>query len=188
MTTSFGDVFEAVAGAVRPSDPAIYCDHQITSWSEFDRCSNALAHALRAAGLEPGAKVAQYMRNSSEYLIAFAAAFKARRVRVNVNYRYGADELAYLFDNSDAEAVLFDAEFAAVVRALQDRLPTVSAVVELKDGIVATHSDLIGHVPGKLAAYKAPRRIAFAARVPRAPNGKADYAAAKTIFARVFPL
>src|SRR5277367_3041328 len=125
MNPSYGDVFDAVARAAQPSDPAIYCDDQVVSWGEFDRASNALARALRAAGLAPGAKVAQYMRNSPEYLIAFAAAFKARLAPVNVNYRYGPDELFYLFDNCDAEAVFFDIDFAEIVRGLRDRLPKV---------------------------------------------------------------
>ena len=29
-------------------------------------------------------------------------------VPFNVNYRYGPDELCYLLDNADAEAVVFD--------------------------------------------------------------------------------
>ena len=125
MNPSYGDVFDAVAQAVQPSDPAIYCDDQVMTWGEFDRASNALARALRAAGLAAGAKVAQYMRNSPEYLIAFAGAFKARLAPVNVNYRYGPDELFYLFDNCDAEAVFFDVDFAEIVRGLTARLPKV---------------------------------------------------------------
>ena len=30
-----------------------------------------------------------------------------------------------------------------------------------------------------IAGYKAPKRVVFVAQVPRAPNGKADYKAAK---------
>jgi fatty-acyl-CoA synthase len=37
-------------------------------------------------------------------------------------------------------------------------------------------------VKERLAGYKAPRRIGFMAIVPRGPNGKADYAAAKAAF------
>ena len=32
-----------------------------------------------------------------------------------------------------------------------------------------------------LAAYKAPKRVVFVSQVPRAPNGKADYKAAKQL-------
>ncbi len=46
---------------------------------------------------------------------------------VNTNYRYGDDELIYLFDNADAEAVVFHASFAAVVDQIRGRLPRVKA-------------------------------------------------------------
>ncbi len=65
------------------------------------------------------------MRNSPEYAIAFVAALKARLAPVNINYRYGPDELLYLIDNSDSEAVFFDAAFAENVRAIRSRLPRV---------------------------------------------------------------
>ncbi len=44
------------------------------------------------------------------------AAFKLRAVPINVNYRYGADELRYLLDDADARAVVYDREFAPVAR------------------------------------------------------------------------
>ena len=38
---------------------------------------------------------------------------------------------------------------------------------------------MIAHVKTQLARYKAPKRVVFVTEVPRSPNGKADYAAAK---------
>ncbi len=125
MSFGYGDVFDAVAEAVRPDDPAIFCDGDTISWGQFSATSNALARALQAAGLAHGAKVAQYMRNGPAYPLAFVAALKARLTPVNVNYRYGPDELAYLFDNSDAEVVVFDSEYADNARALKPRMPRV---------------------------------------------------------------
>src|SRR6185312_4723649 len=55
------------------------------------------------------------------------AGFKARTPPVNVNFRYGPDEVEYLIDNSDSEAVFFDAEFADIVRAVRPKLPRVKA-------------------------------------------------------------
>jgi 3-oxocholest-4-en-26-oate---CoA ligase len=60
-------------------------------------------------------------------------------------------------------------------------------VVGLAPGEGAESAELIDYVRGKLAAYKAPRRIVFTSKVPRAPNGKADYAGAKAVFAEAFP-
>lgn len=115
MTVSFGDVFSAVATACAPDEPAVICDEQTVNWAEFEHRSNALARALRNAGLGDQAKVALYMRNGPDYLIAFAACFKARLAPVNINFRYGREEISYLIENSDAEAVIFDAEFAAKI-------------------------------------------------------------------------
>ena len=60
----------------------------------------------------------------------------------------------------------------------------VAAVVGFSAGRTAAPADLIAHVRDKLAAYKAPRDIAVVEVVPRAPNGKADYARAKEMFAK----
>lgn len=125
MSVSFGDVFDRVARAAGDDAPAIVCDDAVLTWGEFDRRSNALARRLLAAGLTVNSKVAHYLRNGPEYLIAFAACAKARASHVNVNYRYGVDELAYLLDNSDAEAVIYEAHFAPLVAALRPRLPNV---------------------------------------------------------------
>lgn len=125
MSFGYGDVFDAVADAVQPDDPAIFCDGDRYTWGEFTAASNALARSFIAAGLKPGAKVAQYMRNSASYPLVFVAAMKARLAPVNVNYRYGPDELAYLIDNSDAEIVVFDADYADNARALKPRMPGV---------------------------------------------------------------
>jgi len=59
---------------------------------------------------------------------------------------------------------------------------SVSAVVELNPGAAPSESELIDHVRGRLAHYKAPRHIVLTPKVPRAPNGKPDYATARTVF------
>jgi hypothetical protein len=44
-------------------------------------------------------------------------------------------------------------------------------------------SDVIAAARGSLAGYKLPRLVVFAAEVPRAPNGKIDYAAVRAVLA-----
>jgi fatty-acyl-CoA synthase len=55
----------------------------------------------------------------------------------------------------------------------------VTAVVSLNEGAAATEGEIIAGVKGQLAGFKAPKRVVFVSQVPRAPNGKADYKAAK---------
>ncbi|MDR3510655.1 MAG: AMP-binding protein [Caulobacteraceae bacterium] len=121
---SYADVWEAIAGAV-PNRPALVQGPRMVSWGDFDAHADALARRLLQAGLVRESKVAAFLYNSPEYLETYYAAFKAGFVPVNTNYRYGAHELTYLFDNADAEAVVFHAGFAPVVDAIRAGLPQV---------------------------------------------------------------
>ena len=95
------------------------------TWGQFDDRAARLAAALAAAGLRPGSKVASYLYNSNEYSEGVYATFKMRGVPVNVNYRYLEDELAYLIDNSDAEALLFHGELGDRVAKIRAQAPNV---------------------------------------------------------------
>ncbi|MEI8240968.1 MAG: AMP-binding protein, partial [Actinomycetota bacterium] len=68
---------------------------------------------------------AWYLHNSPEYLETYIAAFKAGLAPVNTNYRYGHDEIVYLFDNADAEAVVFHSAFVDLVEQVRHELPKV---------------------------------------------------------------
>ncbi len=52
----------------------------------------------------------------------------------------------------------------------------VMAVVEAREGPAPQESDLIEHVRGRLAHYKAPRRVRLVPTIGRTPSGKMDYA------------
>ena len=51
----------------------------------------------------------------------------------------------------------------------------VTAVVEARPGADIDESALIAHVKGRLAAYKAPKRVVVVDTIGRAANGKVDY-------------
>ena len=122
---NIADVYEAIAAHV-PDHPCQIQGDRVVTWGEFDRRASALAADLVAAGLGHQAKVACYLHNGPEYLEVVVAAFKAALVPVNTNYRYGADEIAYLFDNADAEAVVFHASFTDLLAGIRERLTKVA--------------------------------------------------------------
>ncbi len=130
MSWNYGDVLDAAARAVEPDSPALLHGAQTRSWADFDSRTNALACAFQAAGAQPGDKVAHLMRNSPAYLEVSAAAFKARLVHVNVNFRYTGDELHYIFDNSDAAIIVYDPEFSGEIEAMRARLPKVKLLLQ----------------------------------------------------------
>jgi fatty-acyl-CoA synthase len=55
----------------------------------------------------------------------------------------------------------------------------VTAVVSCEEGITLDESAVIAEVKTQLAGFKAPKKVVFVSQIPRAPNGKADYKAAK---------
>jgi fatty-acyl-CoA synthase len=129
---TYADVYEAVAGA-QPERPAIVQGDRTLTWGQFDAAADALAADFIAAGLTHQSKVAAYLYNAPEYLVAYYAAFKGGFAPFNVNYRYGAEELLYLLDNADAEAVVFHASFAETLDPLRARLPLVKRYVAVAE-------------------------------------------------------
>jgi 3-oxocholest-4-en-26-oate---CoA ligase len=133
MNWNFGTVFESVADAI-PEHTALVQDGRRRTWREFDEQASRLAAALRDLGLGPDSKVAFYLYNCNEYLETLFATFKLRAVPANVNYRYTADELAYLLDNSDAEALVFHGSLGDRVDAVRNPKLKVRAAVQVDDG------------------------------------------------------
>lgn len=142
MGWNFGDILEAIEPVLPPDAPAFIHGERTIPWREASRLSNNLARALIARGAAPGDKIAVYMRNRPEYMLAVAAAFKARLTHVNVNYRYTPEEVWYIFDNSDAQTVIYASEFRDAVAQIRPRLPKVKTWVEVSaDGQVADFAE-----------------------------------------------
>ncbi|HMM14606.1 MAG TPA: acyl-CoA synthetase [Parvibaculum sp.] len=133
MPWNFGDILDAIAPVLPQDAPAFaHLDRTIT-WGESTRRTNNLARALIERGAKPGDKVAFYMRNRPEYMELLNACFKARLTQVNVNYRYKAEEVFYIFDNSDAQTVVYGSEFRDIIEELRPRLKKVGTFIEVSD-------------------------------------------------------
>ena len=131
MSFNFGDMIEAVEAAVPGDRIALAHGEQVVDWDALRVRSNNLARALIARGLQPGDRFAFYAYNSADYLIALMACWKARGTHVNVNYRYVADELAYILADSDATVLVYDARLRGAVSEVVDRSPLVRTFVEI---------------------------------------------------------
>lgn len=130
MELHFATIWEAITDVIGDETAVVHGDLRRT-WSEFDERSARVAAALTGAGLGPDSKIGLYLYNGNEYLEAQYAAFKMRGVAVNVNYRYLDDELWYLLDNADAEALVFDSSLAERVTRVIDRLPKLKLLIEV---------------------------------------------------------
>ena len=141
MPWNYGDILDAVAGAVRPDAPAFVHGERRVTWGDATKRMNRLARALIAKGAKPGDKVAFYMRNGIEYSEALGACYRARLVHVNVNYRYKPEEVRYILDNSDAVALIYGSEFRPAVSQIRDSLPGIKTYIEVGDGDIAGYAE-----------------------------------------------
>lgn len=148
---NYASVYEGVADAV-PDALARAHGVETHTWGEYEDRSARVAAALDGAGIGRDDKVALYLHNGFEYSEAQFATLKQRAIPCNVNYRYLADELAYLLDNADAKAVFFDAALAERIADVRDRCPLLRLLVqvgggELLDGAVHYDDIVAGHDP-----------------------------------------
>ena len=121
----------AVAREV-PERTAIVCGDRAVTWHEFDDRAARLASWLYEHGVRPGDRVALDLTNVPEYLEAFFASLKIGAAPLNVNYRYVADEVRYVLENSGAVACVHAPEFGeiaaeAVAGLDADRRPALLA-------------------------------------------------------------
>ena len=165
MTMNMGDMWEAVADALGDEVAQIHGE-RCESYREFEQRSARLATALREHGIRPGAKVAMYVYNAPEYLETCFAAFKLRAVPVNVNYRYLADELHYLLDNADAEALIYHGALAERVQVVRDRLPKLRTLIQ----VTTAEADRAPLLPGAIAYEDFLAAHAPAERMPRSAD------------------
>jgi fatty-acyl-CoA synthase len=133
MEMHYATIWESIADAI-PEATAVVHGDIVRTWAEYDERAARIAAAFAAAGLGHDSKVGLYMYNGNEYLEAQYGAFKIRSVPINVNYRYLDDELWYLLDNSDAEALVFHSSLGDRVAQVVDRLPKLKLLIEVDDG------------------------------------------------------
>ncbi|MGB1879844.1 MAG: AMP-binding protein [Gammaproteobacteria bacterium] len=133
MSKNFATIWEAVAELV-PDQAAVVQGNRRFTWAEYNDRSARLVSVMSAAGLAPGAKVGMYLYNSPAYCETNFAALKMRAVPINVNYRYLDDELWYLLDNAEAEAVVFHTSLADRIARVAPRLPRLRLLLSVDDG------------------------------------------------------
>jgi acyl-CoA synthetase (AMP-forming)/AMP-acid ligase II len=114
---NLADLWECVADTV-PARLALVCGPRRLTYAQLDDRATRLANALRQRGVRRGDHVGLYLYNGTEYVETMLACFKLRAVPININYRYVADELAYLLADSDAVGVVTEPDLIPVLAAV----------------------------------------------------------------------
>ena len=130
---NFADVWSTIATST-PDAPAQYGALVRQTWRDFDSRSSSLALGLLGAGVATDDTVGIYLHNCPNYMETVFACYKARVQPVNINYRYGADELRYLWLDADLRALVFHGCFVGVVDSLRSQFPAMRAWLFVDDG------------------------------------------------------
>ncbi|WP_232702010.1 long-chain-fatty-acid--CoA ligase [Halobacterium wangiae] len=101
-----------------PEEPALVFRDQTVSYREFWAQTGQFAAALREHGAEPGDRVAVYLPNLPQFVVAFHGALRAGCVVVPMNPQYKSREIGHLLEDSGASTVI----------ALADLVPFVQQV------------------------------------------------------------
>jgi acyl-CoA synthetase (AMP-forming)/AMP-acid ligase II len=158
---NLADLFECVADRIPARDAVAWRGTRLT-FRQLDERANRLAHGLEGLGVGVSDHVGVYMYSRPEYLETMVAAYKVRAVPINVNYRYVAEELTYLFANAELRSLVLEASFAPIVALIRDQLPLLDHLIVVDDGsegaealpdaiayedLLAAHSPLAGFGP-----------------------------------------
>ncbi len=111
------DLYDDVTAVVRDDG------HEYT-YAEFADRVNQLSNALVELGVEQGDRVALVSGNTHYFLEAQFAVQQLGAVFVPINYRLIAADYEYILNDSDANVIIADYEFAAEIEAVRDAVPT----------------------------------------------------------------
>lgn len=142
---SVAELHEAIAAQQPDKECLIFRDRRLT-WAQVTDRTRRLANYLigqnlgcyiereHLLGHESGQDhLAIYLHNGNEYLETMLGALKARVASFNVNYRYVAQELMYLLNDSQATAIVVHSQFAPLLQAVLPGLDRLRVIIQVRD-------------------------------------------------------
>ncbi|MEX0768799.1 MAG: AMP-binding protein [Microthrixaceae bacterium] len=146
-------ICEAIADRQPDADCLLFRD-RILSWAQVQDRTRRLARVVHDAGLGPQKQgdwrlqslsvhpweshrshVALYLLNGNEYLESMLGCWKAGTVPFNVNYRYVAEELTYLLNDSGARGIIIHERFVPVLNSVLRKLRSpLELIIQVADG------------------------------------------------------
>lgn len=148
-TYNLADLFEIVAAEV-PERTALVHGELRTTYADLNQRANRLAECLQRAGVSSGDTVGLQLYNGPEYLEGFLAACKLGAMPVNINYRYVADELRYIYGNARLKALLYSESLADTVEPLLSEFGSLA--LALRSG--APYESALAGSTGQLGAVQ----------------------------------
>ncbi|MCL2337121.1 MAG: long-chain fatty acid--CoA ligase [Firmicutes bacterium] len=113
---------------------AIICTETDTlyTYGDFDQLINRFGNALLELGIQKGERVAIYLPNSPEFLIAYFAIARIGAIALPFNIMYKGPEIKYILNNSRARVLIGAAkETAANVMGVLPEIPSIEQIISV---------------------------------------------------------
>jgi long-chain acyl-CoA synthetase len=120
----FGSFLASHAATMGAKD-ALVCDGERLSFRELEHSTNRMAHALRAAGVQTGDRVAVYLPNGIDFVRAFIASIKAGALAVPVNLPLSAPEITHILGDCTPRAVFIGESTKTLYARAAQGLPPI---------------------------------------------------------------
>ena len=132
MEFNAADIFEGVVDRVPDREAIVHGSTRLT-YKELDVRSNKAANALKKLGIKKGSHIGIYAFNCVEWLEIMLGAYKLCAIPININYRYVEEELKYLIDNADMEAIFYHKQFSNKLENIKSHLPLLKDFICIED-------------------------------------------------------
>ena len=124
-----------------PDRPALFSGaEEVASYAEFRARAGALAAGLAGQGIGPGDRVALFLANRPDYLVAMQAIWWIGAVTVPVNFKLHPREAAFILDHSGARLCFADGHHA-------DELAGLAPATRILDMDSEAFADLVADAP-----------------------------------------
>jgi len=99
------------------------------SYAELDKLVNKAANMLLQLGIRKGDRVAIYLANTPQFIIALYGALKIGAISVPVNPLYQAAEVAYELNDSGAETLIVMSRFYTIIQQIKQKTKLKNVIV-----------------------------------------------------------
>src|SRR5437660_1125587 len=117
----------------QPGRIALSFEGRETTYADFERHTNQVAHALIAAGVRQGERVAFFGKNSDTYFEVLFGAAKMGGVTSPINWRLAGPEVAYILQDSRAPILFVGPEFIDTVQKIAGECPDLKTIIAVEE-------------------------------------------------------
>ena len=134
MHPTVADTLELTAKKY-PEKPGLVYPRKDQRWTYagFDERANRLANALADLGVGKGDRVATLLHNGSEIVLTVFACAKLGAVFTPLNFRLPAGEVAFIANDAEASALVFEAATREAIDGARENLETVEEFLFVDD-------------------------------------------------------